>query len=48
MWVLGDLDTHDRWCRCLARGADVEVLAVDYGSRPSIRGRRLSTTRWLS
>jgi acetyl esterase/lipase len=29
MWVLGDLDTHDRWCRCLARGADVEVLAVD-------------------
>jgi len=33
-WVLGDLDTHDRTCRRLARECDVEVLAVDYRRAP--------------
>ena len=34
MWLLGDLDTHDRTCRRLARGAGVAVLAVDYRRAP--------------
>ena len=34
MWLLGDLDTHDRTCRRLARGAGVAVLAVDHRRAP--------------
>ncbi len=33
-WTLGDLDTHDRLCRRLARGADAAVLAVHYRRAP--------------
>ncbi|GAB4057625.1 alpha/beta hydrolase [Catellatospora paridis] len=33
-WVIGDLDTHDRTCRRIAAGGDVEVLAVDYRRAP--------------
>jgi acetyl esterase len=33
-FVIGDLDTHDQACRRLCRGADVEVLSVDYRLAP--------------
>jgi acetyl esterase/lipase len=28
MWILGDLDTHDRLCRQIAAGAGIDVLAA--------------------
>jgi acetyl esterase len=34
MWVLGDLDSHDRLCRRIAQGAGVEVVAVAYRRAP--------------
>jgi acetyl esterase len=34
MWLMGDLDSHDRTCRRLARAADAAVLAVDYRRGP--------------
>jgi acetyl esterase len=33
-WVLGDLDTHDSFCRVTCRDADVHVLSVDYRLAP--------------
>jgi acetyl esterase len=33
-FVFGDLDTHDRLCRLLARHAGVHVLAIDYRLAP--------------
>jgi acetyl esterase len=34
MWVLGDLDSHDRLCRRIAHGAGIEVVAVAYRRAP--------------
>lgn len=33
-WALGDLDTHDAWCRRLAARAECHVVAVDYRQPP--------------
>ena len=33
-WVIGDLDTHDRACRRLAKASGVSVLALDYRRAP--------------
>jgi acetyl esterase len=33
-WVVGDLDTHDEFCRLLCRHALVHVLALDYRLAP--------------
>ncbi|HEY3003207.1 MAG TPA: alpha/beta hydrolase fold domain-containing protein, partial [Kribbellaceae bacterium] len=33
-WVVGDLDTHDGYCRALADDACVRVLSVDYRLAP--------------
>jgi acetyl esterase len=33
-WTIGDLDTHDAFCRLTCRDADVHVLAIDYRLAP--------------
>ena len=33
-WVLGDLDSHDRLCRRLCRGAGITVVSLDYALSP--------------
>ncbi len=37
MWVLGDLETHDRTCRLLADATRARVLAVDFRRAPEYR-----------
>jgi acetyl esterase len=37
MWMLGDLETHDRTCRRLAAATNVRVLAVDFRRAPEYR-----------
>src|SRR5207248_10051071 len=36
-FVVGDLDTHDNVCRCLAGQADVQIISVDYRLAPEHR-----------
>ena len=37
MWMLGDLETHDRTCRRLAAATNVRVLALDFRRAPEHR-----------
>ncbi len=51
-WVIGDLETHDAFCRRLAHDAGVHVIAVDYRLAPEHRhptalDDSLAAWRWL-
>lgn len=45
-WVTGDLETHDRVCRGLARRTGAAVLAVDYRRSPEHRFPAALTDCW--
>lgn len=52
MWVLGDLQSHDRLCRQIAAGAGIDVLAVDYRRAPEARypapvDDAIAAVRWV-
>jgi acetyl esterase/lipase len=52
-WVIGDLDTHDVLCRCLAAEARINVIAVDYRLAPEHKypaavDDAWAATRWIA
>jgi acetyl esterase len=51
-WTIGDLDTHDTLCRCLANQAGCAVFSVDYRLGPEHKFPAavddcVAATRWL-
>ena len=52
-WVIGDLDTHDVFCRQITAGAGISVIAVDYRVAPEHRfpaaaDDAWAATRWIA
>ncbi len=51
-WVAGDLDSHDRVCRCLAQATSATVVSIDYRCAPEHRfpaaaDDAFDATRWV-
>jgi acetyl esterase len=52
-WMLGDLDTHDPFCRAHCAGVDCVIVSVDYRLAPEHRfpaavDDALAATRWVA
>ena len=52
-WVLGNLDTHDALCRCLANASGLRVVSTDYRRAPEVPHPAAIddawvVTRWLA
>jgi acetyl esterase len=52
-WVIGDLDSHDVMCRCLAHDGETLVIAVDYRLAPEHKfpaaiDDAIAATRWIA
>ena len=51
-WVLGDLDTHDRFCRALSNESSCSLVSVNYRLAPEFpfpaaHDDCLGATRWI-
>ena len=51
-WVIGDLDTHDPFCRALVAATDCTLMSVDYrlapeAPFPAAHDDSFQATRWI-
>mgnify|MGYP006091492937 FL=1 len=47
-WVLGNLDTHDALCRCLANASHLRVMSVDYRLAPEAKHPAAIEDAWVA